>query len=227
MSRSRVVVFGATGNVGFGAATAFLDSGAQVLAPTRSEAGAERLNAAFSNPALQPVVGDISDPSGAEALRDEIAERGPIDHVVASLGPWWQKGPLAGQAPGEWQHVRRMLVDGHVHAAATLLPLLRERPGASYTVVTGMGAHHLVPDTSLLFVACGAVLSLAKWLRAEMSEGPVRVNELLIGCRIEKEPRKGVVPSAVFGRAPVAIAGSQVRGQVLRYDGPDEFALPT
>lgn len=223
---SRVVVFGATGNVGYGAATAFLEAGAKVLAPTRGEDGAGRLREAFAERDLSPVVGDVSDPDGAVSLRDALVAHGPIDHVFASLGPWWQGGFLAGQPPQAWQRVRSMMLDGHVHAASTLLPLLAQRPASTYTIVTGMGAHHTVPDTSLLFVACGAVLSLGKWMRQECAEGPVRANELLIGCRIEKEPRPGVVPSAVMGRAAVALVESDTRGKVVHYDGPDAFALP-
>jgi len=226
MERSKVVVFGATGNVGYGAAMAFLEAGAEVLAPTRNDAGAARLRAAFGEAPLTPWVGDVSDPDGALQLRDAIAAWGPIDHVFASIGPWWQGGALSGQPPAAWQKVRRMMLDGHIQAASTLLPLLAERPAASYTIVTGMGAHHTVPDTSLLFIACGGVLSLAKWMRHETASGSVRANELLIGCRIEKEARPGVVPSAVFGRAPVAIAEGTVRGEVVKYDGPDAFSLP-
>ena len=119
-----------------------------------------------------------------------------------------------------------MLLDGHVHAAALLLPALAERPRASYTVVTGMGAHHVIDGTSLLFVATSGVLGLSKVLRAEHRDGPVRVNELLISSRIEKTPRPGVVPSAVFGEAAVAIAASDVRSEVLRYSTPEAFRLP-
>ncbi len=228
LTGARVLVFGATGNVGYGAALAFLDAGARVIAPTRSARGVDSLREAFSGRALSPVLGDISDPNDALRLRDEIVgEHGPINHVFAALGPWWQGGAVQRQTPAEWARVRAMLLDGHVHAASLFLSELRAtRAGAeqpSYTVVTGMGAHHYLPETSLLFVATNGVLGLSRVLRHEHARGPTRVNELLIGCRVEREPRPGVVASAVFGRAATELALGVARGEVFRYDGPERF----
>ena len=217
LSNQRVLVLGTTGNVGHGIAAAMLDAGATVLAPTRSPRRAQQLETIFANQALEPLVGDISDPRGAERLAEEIAARGPVDHVIASLGSWWQGGSVASQDPAQWARVRAMLLDGHVHAAELLLPLLHGRPGASYTIITGMGAHHPMPGTSLLFVATGAVLSLSKVLRAEYETGPVRVNELLISTRVEKQPRPGVTPSKVLGEAVVTLAGSSRRGEIVAF----------
>lgn len=210
---STAVVFGATGNVGHGVAHALLEAGARVLAPTRTEAGAAALRAAFAG--ITPVIGDVSDADGATALAARLIEQGPIDHVFVSLGPWWQGGPVAGQPPAEWSVVRGMLLDGHVHAAATLLPHLATRPAATYTLATGMGAHHVNPGTSLLFVATNGVLALSKVLRAEHAAGPVRVNEVLIRARVEKVPRPGVIPSADFGRRVLASLSGDGRGEVL------------
>jgi len=46
-----------------------------------------------------------------------------------------------------------------------------------------------------------------------------------IACRIEREPRAGVVPSAKFGAAPFAVARSDARSRVIEYRGPDAFEL--
>ncbi len=213
----RVVVFGASGNVGHGAAHAMLDAGARVVAPTRTEGGARALEETFSGRAFEAVVGDISDPQRAPELAERVAAGGAIDHVFVSLGPWWQGGRVADQDPAQWTRVRAMLLDGHVHAATLFLPLLEAHGGGSYTIVTGMGAHHPMPGTSLLFIATGGVLSLSKVLRTEHEGATVRVNELLISARIEKTPRAGVVPSATFGEAAVAIATGSVSGQVVKY----------
>lgn len=223
LSGQRVVVFGATGNVGHGAAAAFLAAGATVLAPTRDAGSASTLAQRFGD-GLVPVVGDISDPVDAPRLAAALRDEGPLDHVFASLGPWWQGGALAGQPTAEWARVRRMLLDGHVHAASQLIPALRDQ-ASSYTVVTGMGAHQVIPGTSLLFVAVNGVTALSKVLRSEHGAGP-RVNELLIHARIEKTARPGVVPSEAFGRAAVALAASSVRSRVVDFHSPDRFTLP-
>ncbi len=221
------LVFGATGNVGHGAALGLLGQGLRVLAPTRSEAGAEQLRSTFAGRELHPVIGDVSDPEAALRLRDQIQrDYGPLDHVFVSLGPWWQGGSVSGQPPAEWTRVRSMLLDGHVHAAALWLPQLAHRPESSYTVVTGMGALDPIPGTSLLFIATNGVLALSRVLRQEHREGPLRVNELRISCRVEKVAREGVVTSAQLGQAAAAIAASKARGRVIEYRSPDTFALP-
>lgn len=214
-SSSTVVVFGATGNIGFGAATAFVKAGARVLAPTRSERGAQELQETFQG-AVTPIIGDISDPAGAQVLVKQLLEHGPVEHVVASLGPWWQGGPLSGQTPQEWTKVRQMLLDGHVHAASLLLPSMSQHAGASYTIITGMGAHHTIPGTSLLYIAVNGVLALSKVAREEARQG-VRVNELLIGGRVEKVARPGVIASAELGQELVALAHSDRRGEIVRF----------
>ena len=220
LSNKRALVLGATGNVGHGVVQAMLAAGASVLAPTRSAERARELAQAFPKGGFEPIVGDISDATSSPALAQAVAERGPIDHVVASLGPWWQGGPVAEQDPQEWARVRAMLLDGHVHAAELFLPRLHGREGASYTIITGMGAHHVMPGTSLLYVATGGVLSLSKVLRAEYERGPVRVNEVLISARIEKRPRSGVIESAVFGEAIVSLVTGERRGEVVEFPEP-------
>lgn len=229
MDGKQVVVFGATGNVGHGATEAFAAAGATVIAPTRNAEGAKQIERTFEGRGkVVPVIGDISRPESAAKLHAEILEaHEPIDHVFVALGPWWQEGSVAGQPPEAWAKVRGMLLDGHVHAAALFLPPLSRRAGTSYTVVTGMGAHEYIPNTSLLFVATNGVLALSKVIRKEHADDDVRVNELLIATRVEKRARPGVVPSAVFGKAAVAIAVGDVRGEVLRYDSPETFTLPS
>lgn len=121
-----------------------------------------------------------------------------------------------------------MLLDGHVHAATQFLPMLAERPGATYTIVTGMGAHHVMPGTSLLFVATGGVLSLSKVLRAEYEDGPIKVNEILIKTRVEKKPRPGVTLSTEFGRAVASLITSSRKSEVVSGElvlGPEHRRL--
>jgi len=219
------VVFGATGNVGHGAAEGFVAAGAKVVAPSRTAEGANQLERTFAGRSLAPIVGDISDPDDAKRLHETILERhAPVDHVFVALGPWWQEGSVSGQPPKAWAEVRRMLLDGHVHAASLFLPPLSRREATSYTIVTGAAAKQYIPNTSLLFVATNGVLALSKVIREEHASDAVRVNELLIETRIEKQARPGVVPSAAFGEAVVDIATADVRGEVLRYDSPQQFS---
>jgi hypothetical protein len=82
-------------------------------------------------------VGDLSDPESAIDLGARIVAKGPVHHVVASPGPWWQKGKIVKQTLSEYASVRAGLQDAHVHAAMVFIPLLDAAPGASYTIITG------------------------------------------------------------------------------------------
>lgn len=225
LANSTAVVLGATGNVGWGAARAFLKHGARVVAVSRNADQARELPAQLGAP--DRVIGlaaDMSTPEGARALAETLAARDiAFDHVFASMGPWWQKGPIVEQTGEEFRKVMRDNLDCHVFAAQALLPVLRHRPGASYTLVTGQGGHADIPGTGLLVVALGGVFALSRMLRAEHAKDPVRVNELLIRARIERAPRPGVTPSERFGESATTIAASTLRGQILRYDSPEQF----
>jgi len=222
---SKVVVLGITGNVGWGAARALLERGARVVGVTRSDAQAQALPASLDAPdRVEAVVGDLSTPEGARAVADLLAARGGFDHVFASMGPWWQNGPIVEQSGGEYRAVMRASLDCHVFAAQALLPPIRGRAGASYTIVTGQGGHMTIPGTGLLVVAVNGVFGLSRMLRSEHAADPVRVNELLIRARIERAPRSGVVPAAEFGAAAATIVDSELRGQVLPYESPQQFA---
>lgn len=227
LSGTVAVVLGTSGNVGWGAARALLDAGATVVGPSRDAARAAAVADSLGHPGFHAVVGDISDPRDAMRLRDLIVARhGQVDHVVASVGSWWQQGRIIDQTPDEYRRVQAMLLDGQVYAAQAFLPGMVHRPGTSYTIVTGVGGHASIPGTGLLVVAVGGVYGLSRMLRAEHSRDAVRVNELMIGARIERAPREGVIPSAVFGAAVRDVALSTVRGEVLRYEGPTSFQVP-
>lgn len=218
---STVLVFGVTGNVGWGAAKAFLAAGAKVVAPTRSAARAAQLAEEFAGQAFLPLAADISTEAGAAALRDQLLEHhDALDHLVAAIGPWWQKGPVIEQSLGELRAVMATYLESQFLVAKAFVPVLRNRPGASYTVVTGAAGEMPVPDAGFVVTAAAGLFGLSIMLRAEHQDDPFRLNEFRINCRIEREPRPGVVPSEVAGRAFVDLALSDTHGKVVRYEGP-------
>jgi NAD(P)-dependent dehydrogenase (short-subunit alcohol dehydrogenase family) len=219
----RWVVFGATGNVGYGFAAAALAAGAEVLLPARSERSARELEARFAGEAARVLRADVSNGDEADRLREQVAAQGRIDHVVASLGAWWQGGRLVDQSGGTWDDVRRMLLDSQVHAARGLLGLLTE-PSQSYLIVTGAGALSTRPAVSLLAIALGGTLALSRQLRAEYRSG-ARVNELRISARIEVEPRPGVVTSLDFARAVLPLFASDVRSRIVPFGSLEGFSI--
>jgi NAD(P)-dependent dehydrogenase (short-subunit alcohol dehydrogenase family) len=216
------LVTGVSGNVGWGVAHALLADGANVVGITRSKESGEAVAASLGNSeSLSIEIGDLSDAASAIALRDRILEKEKIDHVVAALGPWWQKGPIVEQTLEEYATVRAGLQDAHVHAAMAFIPSLRNREGSSYTIITGLGAKMTITGTGLLVVAASAVLGLSRMLREEHKSDALRVNEVLITTRIEKQPRNGVVFAPDFGAKLAQLLKSETRSSVLTYDGTE------
>jgi NAD(P)-dependent dehydrogenase (short-subunit alcohol dehydrogenase family) len=194
MRAPRVVVTGISGNIGWGVAHALLARGVDVVGITRSKASCEEITQSLGNSEnLTFEVGDLSDATSALELRDRIATKGEIDHVVAALGPWWQKGMIVEQSMQEYAVVRAGLQDAHVHAAMAFIPMLGGKAGSSYTIITGQGANMSIPGTGLLVIAATAVRGLSRMLLEEHRNDSVRVNEVLISTRIERNSREGVV----------------------------------
>lgn len=225
---SVAIVTGASGNVGFGAAAAFAAAGAHVVAPVRGGRSADEVRTLLSDERHELVTADLSLDGGAEALRDAaLARFGRIDHVVAVLGPWWQKGAVVEQSAEEFREVMRTYLESHFLLARALLPAMRSRPGSSYTLVTGAAGEAVVPGSGLLVVAVMGQFGLSRMLRAEHRPDAVRVNELRIRARIEKMPRPGVIPSRDAGAVFTAIARSFVDGAVIGYRrASDAESLP-
>lgn len=179
-----VVVAGATGVVGSGAVRAFLDAGATVVATSRKAASldslANTLNILPSEPFIK-VQGDFSSESAASdaavAIADALAGK-PIDHIVANIG--FIKTADAPTAT-DLATFRSAIEDGlysNFLGAKALLPLVRDRPGASYTLVSG-GLAHFPPPMPGLWMATvknASVNALTLGLASETAKSPVRVN---------------------------------------------------
>lgn len=156
-----------------------------------------------------------------------FAKGGAIDHVVASLGAWWQKGLIVEQTPAEYQQVRARSLDAQVFAAMAFLLQLRQRKGTTYTLVTGAGGHMALPSTGLLMVAVSGVFGLSRMLRTEHPHDAVRVNEVLIKARIERRDRPGVVPAVAFGAAVAELFAGPARSAVVQCDEDGVLHVPT
>jgi NAD(P)-dependent dehydrogenase (short-subunit alcohol dehydrogenase family) len=220
LANKRVVVSGVTGNIGWGVAKAALDHGANVVAIARSSSSIKSISESLGNSSrLSIEIGDLGKPDLAERLRDQIFANGAVDHFVAAIGPWWQKGPIIEQPLSEYAAVREVSLDPHVYAATSFLPHLKHRAGSSYTIITGAAAHMEIPGTGLLVVTVSGVVALSRMLRSETANDEVRVNEVLIKTRIEKEPREGVIHAPVFGTKIAALLNASNKGEVLTYHG--------
>lgn len=230
LSGKVVVVAGATGVVGSGAVRAFLDAGATVVATSRKAASldalADTLNILPAEPFIR-VQADFSTEAAADdaatAVKAALAGR-PIDHIVANIG--FIKTADAPTATS-LATFRDAIEDGlfsNFLGAKALLPLVKERPGASYTLVSG-GLAHFPPPMPGLWMATvknAAVNALTYGLVSETAKSPVRVNCVCIhfgvapvggnknqlGMPAEKD-------TLALGPGFVGVATGSKRGQIV------------
>ena len=209
LSGRRVLVPGGTGGVGEGIVSAYLDAGADVVVPTRSDARGTELRAALgaigTSQLLHLPTHDYTSFAGAEALGAEMTERlGGIDDVVVPVGGWWQGGPLTTIDEDDWAGAFTGLATAHMALARAIVPLL-SGVGA-YTVVVGQSAEFPVPGSGLVSMEQAAVLMMQRVLAAESPDE--RVHALVLGPVrtrfVDGEPEW--VSASEVGAAAVALS---------------------
>ena len=167
-------------------------------------------------PTADVVVADVGADSDVATLDAAIARAGQLNHVVAPLGAWWQRGPSIDEQPVELDGLLATYTSAQFRLLRTAAPHLR-RTNGSYTLVTGAAGEMLLPGTGLLVVAVRAQYALADVLRQELAADPIRFNELRIAARIERTPRPGVIASETLGAVFVDIMTGDVRSELIRY----------
>jgi 3-oxoacyl-[acyl-carrier protein] reductase len=215
-----VVITGASGQVGWGLAHAALDAGANVVLPVRSAIAGEALREELRHPRVTIMRVNFRDEGSLADIRDETLERlGRIDHVIAPLGAWWQKGASLEQPSSELRNLLDAYVETPLNLVKAFATALRAS-GGSYTFITGAaGEADCIRGAGLMVVAVKAQLGLSAVLRRELAGEPFRINEVRISKRIERSPRPGVIPSRVAGEALIKVLLTTSTGRLIRYDG--------
>lgn len=183
-----VVVVGATGVVGGGIVRKYLDAGATVVGVSRSAANLQKLRQRLSIAAGEPfhgLVANFKDDGTAEKAKEAITSAlagKPIDHVVSVQGFVEFAKPPTHSA---LDVLKTALDDGLFNnylAAKALLPELKSRDGASFTLVSGGLAHFPPPNPALWLgtVKNAALNALTHALASETVNNKVRLNTLCI-----------------------------------------------
>jgi NAD(P)-dependent dehydrogenase (short-subunit alcohol dehydrogenase family) len=214
LAGATVLVTGATGHVGWGVAQAVAAHGAGLVLTTTTESGGDRLANDF--PDARIVVADLTRAHAAPLLVSELAGIGSLDHVVAPIGSWWQKGPAIEQPTEELDDLLATYASAQ-HRLLTACSHALADSGGSYTMVTGAAGESVIPDAGLLVVAVRAQWALGDVLRHELVDANFRFNEFRIGARIEREPRPGVIPADEAGEAFVELLTSPRRCELVHY----------
>lgn len=240
------LVAGGAGTVGSGIVHAFLHAGATVLVPSRERARLDALRSELaasgemtgaSGAALSDrligIEADIATPEGAATVRqvverDVIGRGGHLDHLVTSLGGAWQGKPLREIDLGQFQAALHEYCGSHFVAMRALLPLLEDRAGASYTIISGVVGEQLFDLTwGPVSVGAASLFGLSMVTRAEYADRTVRVNELRVGMRVLRKHPVQTSPFEVshrdVGKLVVGMAQSHVRSEVIRVGDQTEL----
>lgn len=188
------IVTGAGGNVG-SALTALLTArGHRVAALDRTTEG---LRARFGDngAALGVAVGDITDPTAAQAACKQVAERlGRLDGVAATVGTF-AMAPVAETTPEMFERMLRTNVISVATVFSAALPHLRAAGGGSLVAV-GAGAALRAPAGMAAYAASKAgVLRLVESLAEEAKADRIRVNAVLPGT-IDTPQNRAAMPAA-------------------------------
>ncbi|AMM22105.1 hypothetical protein AX769_20590 [Frondihabitans sp. PAMC 28766] len=216
------------GAVGEGVVRRYLDAGADVVVPTRSQERADEFRALLGPAAterLHLVVHDYTSFAGADDLAVQmVANLGGIDDVVAPIGGWWAGRRLWEIDESDWSTAFVGLATAHMAVARAVIPRLT--PGGSYAVVVGASASWPVPTSGLVSMEQAAVLMMQQVLVAEL-EGANRAFALVLGPVstrvVAGEP--GWVTADQVGLVAVGVsADASIDGRSIRMSEPTEIA---
>eukprot|EP01121_Diplochlamys_sp_Union-15-3_P002032 TRINITY_DN1175_c0_g1_i5.p1 TRINITY_DN1175_c0_g1~~TRINITY_DN1175_c0_g1_i5.p1 ORF type:complete len:248 (-),score=53.53 TRINITY_DN1175_c0_g1_i5:32-775(-) len=230
-----VLVTGGAGIVGSGIAKHFIYQGATVIVPSRSESRLDKLKSYIKGKESQlvAVATDIADPSGkgAEEVLKIIKEKfgGKIDHVVSSLGSWWEKGVTTKQPYEEFLNALHDFAGSHFVVAKYFLPLVANQEGSSYTIITGgAGESPLNAESGFVTIGASALFGLYLALRAEFKQSPVKLNELRIYIRIvypEDVKQAWENPHDVVGTIVTGLAASSTTQEIIKLNSDSSKEL--
>ncbi len=187
-----VVVPGGTGNVGEGIVRAFAASGALVVVPSRSVERLTALNDLIGTSHPGRVEGRVmgyEDFDAADELAAKVvADHGRVDHVVASIGGWWQGRTMWQIDTADWQRNVVDVMTAHTAVARAFVPRLT--PEGSYTMIAGFSARTAYPGAGIVSMAGAALLMMREAFSAELG-GQRRVNDLVLGPIVNRSRPQG------------------------------------
>ncbi|KEF60375.1 uncharacterized protein A1O9_01935 [Exophiala aquamarina CBS 119918] len=184
----RVLVVGATGNVGISVIIAALRSQREVLAPVRNAAAAERLyQHVGTKSGITTVEVDVTSDDGVQSLVDRVKARElpSFQHVYAAVGVFRAQSPSYTVDLSYYRDAMNINAGAAFAAYRATVPYLLEQgdPNATWTVVTGgagtYGSHGVTA------ISQGALFSLAALASRELDKTNVRFNEAYLDYRVE------------------------------------------
>lgn len=193
-----VLVAGATGEVGRGAAFALSQAGAKTTLVGRSAAKLQQIQHTLPGPSTV-IAADYSTLDGAQELAKQV-EGKTFDLVVASSGPWWN----ATLAEGDLATLHNA-VAANFQAQLYLYNVLILKCTGQYIMVNGTAALGL-PNSGLTGVMANACVGAAKVMHHETKAKSVDFTHALISSSVgHSQFRAKTHDPNEFGRVFVAM----------------------
>jgi NADP-dependent 3-hydroxy acid dehydrogenase YdfG len=146
---------------------------------------ADRLEALKAETGADIFVADVTEPADIEALRDYLAELGPIHALVNNAGGAFGLDSVEAGDPDDWRRMFEVNVIGVKRVTSALLPLLRagiaSGDSASLVMITSIAGHVAYEGGGGYNAAKFAAHAMTEVLRLELAGEPIRVIEIAPG----------------------------------------------
>jgi len=182
MTTRRVVVTGASSGIGAAAVRLFRSHGWEVVGVARR---ADKLEALAAETGASVFVADLTRQADVDALRDHLADLGPIHALVNNAGGAHGLDSVEKSAIDDWVWMYEINVIGVKRVISALLPLLRlgakDRGHADILNITSVAGHVAYAGGGGYNAAKFAAHALTEVLRLELNGEPIRVIEVAPG----------------------------------------------
>jgi meso-butanediol dehydrogenase / (S,S)-butanediol dehydrogenase / diacetyl reductase len=160
------LVTGASRGIGAAIARRFVAEGARVV-------NVSLIEPVYDDSAVTSIIGDVSDPHGANRLVDEAAERlGKLDILVNNAGIELE-ATIEHTSPDDWDRVMAVNAKGPFLCSKFALPHLRRTRGVIVNTAS-VDAFWGEPELAAYCASKGAVLALTRCLALDHANDGIR-----------------------------------------------------
>jgi len=178
MSKSLVVITGASSGIGAAIAKRFSEAGHPLLLLARRVEKIEALD--LPNAMCRKV--DVTDPVALKAAIDEaVALHGPVDCMVNNAGVM-QLGQIDTQDPAEWQRMYDVNVMALLHGMQAVLSDMKARNGGTIINISSIAGKKAFPNHAAYCGTKFAASAITENVREEVADANVRVMAICPGA---------------------------------------------
>lgn len=188
MTARRAVVTGASSGIGEATVRLLSEHGWDVVGVARR---ADRLEALAASTGCDVFVADVTKQDDVDALRDYLADLGPVHALVNNAGGARGMGSVEESSVDDWQWMFDVNVLGTKRVTSALLPLLRKSwtPGTSVDIltITSVAGYVTYEGGGGYNAAKFAERAMVGVLRHELAGEPIRVIDVAPGMVATEE----------------------------------------